>query len=262
MFESRIAEDILAEHLVRRGAVSFLLESPMRLKSGLVTPIYVDNRKLTAYPDAWRDIVETAASRIHQLELEFDVVAGVEGAGVSHAAALAYRLGKPSIFVRQQPKTYGNRSRVEGADVKGKRVLIIEDHISTGLSLLSAIEGLKSEGAIVTDCLAITSFGMDETRNLFRQENGAYHFQGLVLGALRPYCSGQSVTALDNERTHNICFSGPICSTSGSSTIPKISETEAVIFFSSAMISSGEAFPVRFTRTSGCLSYTPTLPSL
>lgn len=175
MFESRIAEDILAEHLVRRGAVSFLLESPMRLKSGLVTPIYVDNRKLTAYPDAWRDIVETAASRIHQLELEFDVVAGVEGAGVSHAAALAYRLGKPSIFVRQQPKTYGNRSRVEGADVKGKRVLIIEDHISTGLSLLSAIEGLKSEGALVTDCLAITSFGMDETRNLFRQENVVCH---------------------------------------------------------------------------------------
>ncbi len=175
MYESRIAEDILAEHLVRCGAVSFLTETPMRLKSGLVTPIYVDNRTLTCYPEAWRDIIETTVSRLDQLKLEYDVVAGVEGAGVSHSAALAYRLYKPSIFVRQQPKTYGNKSRVEGGSVKGKRVLIIEDHISTGLSLLSAIEGLKAEGAIVTDCVAITSFGIDETKKLFEREQVTCH---------------------------------------------------------------------------------------
>ena len=174
MFKSRIAEDILAEHLVGYGAVTFL-EAPMRLKSGLVTPIYVDNRSLTAHPDAWRDIIETMASRIAELGLEFDVVAGVEGAGVSHAAALAYRLSKPSIFVRSQPKTYGDKSRIEGADVKGKRVLIIEDHISTGLSLLSAVEALKAEGALVTDCLAITSFGIDETKKLFEKEAVVCH---------------------------------------------------------------------------------------
>ena len=171
MFKSRIAEDILAEHLVGYGAVTFL-EAPMRLKSGLVTPIYVDNRTLTAHPDAWRDIIETMASRIAELGLEFDVVAG---AGVSHAAALAYRLSKPSIFVRSQPKTYGDKSRIEGADVKGKRVLIIEDHISTGLSLLSAVEALKAEGALVTDCLAITSFGIDETKKLFEKEAVVCH---------------------------------------------------------------------------------------
>lgn len=170
MFESRIAEDILAEHLIKEGAVSFLTETPMRLKSGLVTPIYVDNRSLTAKPEAWRDIIETTVSRIDQLHLQYDVIAGVEGAGVSHSAALAYRLYKPSIFVRQQPKTYGNHSRVEGCSVEGKRVLIIEDHISTGLSLLSAVEGLKAEGAVVTDCLAITSFGIDETTKLFERE--------------------------------------------------------------------------------------------
>lgn len=175
MFKSHIAEDILAEHLVSHGAVSFLTDAPMRLKSGLITPIYVDNRTLTAFPDAWRDIIETMASRVAELNLEFDVVAGVEGAGVSHAAALAYRLSKPSIFVRQTAKTYGNHSRVEGASVKGKRVLIIEDHISTGLSLLSAVEALKAEDAEVTDCLAITSFGIDETTKLFTKENVVCH---------------------------------------------------------------------------------------
>ena len=111
MFKSKIAENILAEHLINNGAVSFLTERPMRLKSGLITPIYVDNRRLTAVPEAWRDILETMATKVVELGLEFDIVAGVEGAGVSHAAALAYRLNKPSIFVRQAAKTYGNKSR-------------------------------------------------------------------------------------------------------------------------------------------------------
>ena len=175
MFKSSIAENILAEHLLNNGAVSFMTASPMRLRSGLITPIYVDNRVIPAYPEAWRDIIETTATKIAELGLEFDIVAGVEGAGVSHAAALAYRLSKPHVFVRTAAKTYGNKSRVEGCSVKGKRVLIIEDHISTGLSLLDAVEGIKSEGATVTDCLAITSFGIDETKKLFEKQNVICH---------------------------------------------------------------------------------------
>ncbi len=175
MYKSKLAENILAEHLINIGAVSFLTDRPMRLKSGLITPIYVDNRTITAHPEAWRDVLETMATKVTELGIEFDLVAGVEGAGVSHAAALAYRLNKPSIFVRNSAKTYGNKSRVEGTSVEGKRVLLIEDHISTGLSLLSAVEGLKAEGAIVTDCLAITSFGIDETRRLFERLDVSCH---------------------------------------------------------------------------------------
>ena len=83
MYKSKIAENILAEHLINNGAVSFLTERPMRLKSGLITPIYVDNRRLTAVPEAWRDILETMATKVVELGLEFDIVAGVEGAGVT-----------------------------------------------------------------------------------------------------------------------------------------------------------------------------------
>ena len=75
MYISKIAEDILAERLLSYGAVTFYKDAPLRLKSGLVTPIYVDNRKLTAWPDAWHDVIETMASRIDQLKLDFDVVA-------------------------------------------------------------------------------------------------------------------------------------------------------------------------------------------
>ena len=89
---SFIAQDIMAEHLLSHNAIVFLKDKPMRLRSGLVTPIYVDNRILPSYPEAWRDIVETMASRIVELKLDFDVIAGVEGAGTSHGAALAYRL--------------------------------------------------------------------------------------------------------------------------------------------------------------------------
>ena len=102
---SFIAQDIMAEHLLSHNAIVFLKDKPMRLRSGLVTPIYVDNRILPSYPEAWRDIVETMASRIVELKLDFDVIAGVEGAGTSHGAALAYRLGVPFVTVRRATKS-------------------------------------------------------------------------------------------------------------------------------------------------------------
>ena len=68
---SFIAQDIMAEHLLSHNAIVFLKDKPMRLRSGLVTPIYVDNRILPSYPEAWRDIVETMASRIVELKLDF-----------------------------------------------------------------------------------------------------------------------------------------------------------------------------------------------
>ena len=117
-YTSSIAEDIMAERLIRAKAVEFLTEEPMRLKSGLISPVYVDNRKLFYYPEAWSDVIETMASRVEEFDLSFDIVAGVEAAGSMHAAALAYRLRLPAIMVRREAKTYGNRSRIEGGCVK------------------------------------------------------------------------------------------------------------------------------------------------
>ena len=166
-YTSSIAEDIMAERLIRAQAVEFLADAPMRLKSGLISPVYVDNRKLFSHPEAWRDIVETMASRVEEYDLEFDMVAGVEAAGSMHAAALAYRLGLPAIMVRQKAKTYGNHSRIEGGDVKGKRILLLEDHISTGLSCINAIRALRAEASQV---MSITNYAIPETQRLFQQE--------------------------------------------------------------------------------------------
>ena len=169
-YTSKIAEDIMAERLIRAQAVEFLSDAPMRLKSGLISPVYVDNRKLFFHPEAWNDIIETMASRVEEYDLKFDVVAGVEAAGSMHAAALAYRLGLPTIMVRQKAKTYGNRSRIEGGDVKGLNILLLEDHISTGLSCLDAIRALREEGAEVTQVMSITNYAIPETMRLFAEQ--------------------------------------------------------------------------------------------
>ena len=137
--------------------------------------IYVDNRKLITHPDAWHDVIETMASLIEKWGLKYDVIAGVEAGGLTHSAALAYRLNCPTIYVRQRAKTYGDLDRIEGGSVKGLRVLIIEDHISTGLSCLDAIKTLREEGAIVTDCVSITNFDMAETSALFEEAGVKAH---------------------------------------------------------------------------------------
>jgi orotate phosphoribosyltransferase len=183
MFKSNIAQDIIAEHLLTKSAVTFLKKNPIRLKSGLVTPIYVDNRVLFSYPEVWRDIIETMASEIQQYGLTFDMIAGVEGAGTAHGAALAYRLNVPFVTVRGVAKTYGDKSRIDGAAVTGKKVLIIEDHLSTGVSLLDAVKTLRDEGAIVEDCFAITNFDMEETAHVF-QKNAIRAHQMLPFSAI------------------------------------------------------------------------------
>lgn len=169
-YTSLIAEDIMAERLIRAQAVEFLTDAPMRLKSGLISPVYVDNRKLFSDPEAWVDVIETMASRVEEFDLKFDMVAGVEAAGSMHAAALAYRLGVPALMVRQKAKTYGDHSRFEGGEVKGKNILILEDHISTGLSCLDAINALRDAGAEVTQVMSITNYAIPETMRLFSEK--------------------------------------------------------------------------------------------
>jgi orotate phosphoribosyltransferase len=101
-------------------------------------------------------------------KLEFDVIAGIETAGIPHSAALGYALKRPSVFVRKQVKDHGTKKRVEGGSVEKKNVLLIEDHITTGGSSLSGVEGLRGEGGVVTNCLAITNYEFPETADEFQ----------------------------------------------------------------------------------------------
>jgi orotate phosphoribosyltransferase len=115
----------------------------------------------------WGAVIDAFRQTIEQQKLAFDVIAGIETAGIPHSAALAYALGAPSVFVRKQAKDHGLRSRVEGGDVAGRRVLLVEDLVTTGGSSLAGVEALRDAGAIVEHCLCITSYGFPEATRAF-----------------------------------------------------------------------------------------------
>lgn len=157
----------VARALIEIGAVGVRASNPITFKSGIVSPVYVDNRRLPFHPAQWRVIVEGFRSQINDTALAFDVIAGVAVGGVPHASALGYVMQKPSLFIRKEAKEHGTGKRVEGGDVTGARVLLVEDLISTGGSSLSAIEALRAEGGICDTMLAIVTYDFAEARANF-----------------------------------------------------------------------------------------------
>ena len=157
----------IAKALLDIGAVGFSPESPITFKSGIRSPVYVDNRALIYHPAAWHRIIDGFDALIETRGLDFDVLAGVAVGGVPHSSALAYMTHKPSIFIRKESKDHGKGQRIEGGAVASKRVLLIEDLITTGGSSLSAVDALKAAGALVDDVLAIISYGFSNASEAF-----------------------------------------------------------------------------------------------
>ncbi|MEP7290552.1 MAG: orotate phosphoribosyltransferase [Chloroflexota bacterium] len=159
----------IAQALLDIRAVVFTPGAPVTFKSGIVSPIYIDNRRLPYEPEAWHQIIACFQTAIDEQKLDFEVIAGIETAGIPHSAALSYAMRRPSVFVRKQAKEHGMKRRVEGGEVAGKRVLLIEDLITTGGSSLSGVEALREEGAEVAACLAIFSYGFAQAADAFAQ---------------------------------------------------------------------------------------------
>lgn len=159
----------IALDLLEIKAVGFSLQKPITFKSGMLSPIYVDNRRFPFYPKAWKHVIEGFKELITKNNLTPEVIAGIETAGIPHSAALGFHLQTPSVFVRKAPKDHGTKKRVEGGAVMGKNVLLIEDHVTTGESSLSGLQALRDEGATVPTCLSITSYAFPETRKRFEE---------------------------------------------------------------------------------------------
>ncbi len=166
----RVAEALLAIH-----AVGFRPADPMTFKSGIISPVYVDNRKFPFHPQAWKTVIEGFAERIREDAIAFDALAGIETAGIPHSAALGYALRVPSVFIRKQVKDHGTKSRIEGGSVAGKTVLLIEDLVTLGGSSLSGVAALRDEGAAIHDCMVIISYGFRESADAFAQANVRLH---------------------------------------------------------------------------------------
>lgn len=193
----------VARALLEIGAVGFTPNKPITFKSGILSPVYVDNRRLPYWPDAWAVVIDGFQALIAEQSLGFDVLAGIETAGIPHSAGLSYAMRRPSVFVRKQPKEHGTRSRVEGGPVAGKRVLLVEDLVTTGGSSLSGVEALRAEGATVTDCLSIVSYGFQEAKQAFAAAGVRLHtltsFPVIVQQALATGRFDESVTNVVND---------------------------------------------------------------
>ncbi len=140
--------DTLVE-MYRRGIIKF---GEYKLASGKKSPFYIDLRELPLYPELYRGIMISIASEISGLK--YDIIAGIETAGIIHAGYLSFLLNKPVTYVRKKPKSHGTKRLVE-ADVKDKIVIIIDDVITTGGTISSAINAVRAAGGIVTDVFVI-----------------------------------------------------------------------------------------------------------
>ncbi len=157
----------VARALLEVGAVGFSPAKPIRFKSGMLSPMYIDCRRLPYHPAQWGLIVTAFAEQVNSGALPCEIIAGVAVGGVPHSATLGYVTQKPSVFIRKEAKEHGTRSQLEGGEVSGKRVLLVEDMVTTGGSSLAAVEVLRAEGALVMDLLAIISYGFKIAEEAF-----------------------------------------------------------------------------------------------
>ena len=172
-YEARSRE--IADALVAIEGVSFLPAEPITFKSGIKSPVYCDNRRFPFWPEQWAKVIRGFEAMIAERKIPVDVLAGVEAAGIPHSAALGFSMRLPSVFIRKTLKEHGTKRRVEGGDVTGRRVVLVEDLVTTGGSSIAAVEALRAEGAVVSDCLAIISYNFPEAVELFEKAGIRLH---------------------------------------------------------------------------------------
>ena len=165
----------IAKALLEIGAVGFTPDEPVTFKSGIRSPVYVDNRCLIFHPAPWRLVIEGFSALIDSEQLQHDVIAGVAVGGVPHSSALAYKRRVPSVFIRKESKGHGKAQRIEGGELMNRQALLVEDLVTTGGSSLSAVDALREAGAEARDTLAIISYGFDEAAQAFESAGVRLH---------------------------------------------------------------------------------------
>jgi len=165
----------IAANLLEIGAVTLRPSDPFTWTSGIISPIYCDNRLTMSYPAIRERIAEGFAALIREYYPDAEVIAGTATAGIPHAAWVAQKLGLPMIYIRDKAKGHGKQNQIEGKIENGQKVVVIEDLISTGGSSLKAALAVLDAGAEVLGVLAIFTYQLDQAEQAFADEGVEFH---------------------------------------------------------------------------------------
>ncbi len=155
--QTRIAKDLL-----KIQAVFLRPEEPFTWASGIKSPIYCDNRLTLTAPEVRTDVENALAEVIREKYPEAEVLMGTSTAGIAHAAITAHLMNLPMGYVRSGNKDHGRQNRIEGRLEKGQKVVVVEDLISTGGSVLEVVDALREAGAEVLGIVSIFTYGMQK----------------------------------------------------------------------------------------------------
>lgn len=152
----------IAKDLLSINAVFLRPEEPFTWASGIKSPVYCDNRLTLTAPDVRNDVENGLAAIIKNNYPDVEVLMGTSTAGIAHAAIVGHLLGLPMGYVRSGNKDHGRGNRIEGKLEKGQKVVVVEDLISTGGSVIEVVEALREAGAEVLGIASIFTYGMQK----------------------------------------------------------------------------------------------------
>ena len=155
-------KQLVAKDLLSIKAVFLRPDEPFTWASGIKSPVYCDNRLILTAPEARVDVEQSIAATVKREYPEAEVLMGTSTAGIAHAAIAAHILGMPMGYVRSGKKDHGRGNQIEGKLEAGQKVVVIEDLISTGGSVIEVVDALREAGAVVLGIVSIFTYGMQK----------------------------------------------------------------------------------------------------
>ena len=195
----------IAAMLLQIEAIKLNTQKPFTWSSGWKSPIYCDNRLSLSYPQIRTAIRDGLVQAVRENFYNAEAIAGVATAGIPQGALVADALNLPFVYVRAKPKDHGMENLIEGRVVKGQKVVVVEDLISTGGSSLKVVEALRKEGVRVLGMISIFNYGFDVAARNFQDADVSLislcDFSHLLTYALeQKYIAEDQLTSLKSWR--------------------------------------------------------------
>jgi len=188
IFSEKVASEV-ARSLLQIKAIKLQPTNPFTWASGVKSPIYCDNRKILSYPDIRSYVKSQLTVSINEKFEKPDVIAGVATGGIAHGALVADEMGLPFVYIRSNVKAHGLNNMIEGDLGQGKKVVVVEDLVSTGGSSLKAVDAIRAENCQVLGMTAIFTYGFDIAKENFEKSDCELvtlsHYDILIQEALK-----------------------------------------------------------------------------